>query len=44
MVALALPVASLPTALVPEAARGRAATIAYTTPEPVADFYPNRSQ
>jgi hypothetical protein len=24
----------------PEAARGRAATIAYTTPEPVADFYP----
>lgn len=43
VVALALPVASLPTALVPEAVRGRAATIAYITPEPVADFYPNPS-
>ncbi len=44
VIALALPVASLPTALAPETARGRAATIAYTAPEPVADFYPNRSQ
>lgn len=29
-----------PRGFAPEAARGRAATIAYTTPQPVADFYP----
>jgi len=29
-------------ALVPDAVRGRAATIAFTSPEPVADLYPDR--
>ncbi len=29
-----------PRGFAPEAARGRAATVAYTTPQPIADFYP----